>query len=91
MVPKEIKNDKEIYIKLEGVDSKETARRLTPKEAWLLEVDFKKYAAKSSAISLLGFSLIEEGSNLGEIIEVIEQGYKIGDRVLRPARVRVAR
>jgi molecular chaperone GrpE len=27
----------------------------------------------------------------GTIIEVIEQGYKIGDRVLRPARVRVAR
>ncbi len=27
----------------------------------------------------------------GEIIEVIQQGYKIGDRVLRPALVRVAR
>ena len=30
-------------------------------------------------------------SESGAIIEVIEQGYKIGDRVLRPARVRVAR
>jgi len=27
----------------------------------------------------------------GQIIEVIQQGYKIGDRVLRPAMVRVAR
>lgn len=27
----------------------------------------------------------------GEIIEVVQQGYKIGDRVLRPALVRVAR
>lgn len=71
-----IKNDKEIYIKLEGVDNKETARKLTPKEAWLLEDDFKKYAAKSSAISLLGFSLIDEGNNLGEIIEVIEQPHQ---------------
>lgn len=26
----------------------------------------------------------------GEIIEVVHQGYKIGDRVLRPAKVRVA-
>lgn len=27
----------------------------------------------------------------GQIIEVLENGYKIGDRVLRPARVRVAK
>ncbi|HZW03895.1 MAG TPA: nucleotide exchange factor GrpE [Anaerolineaceae bacterium] len=27
----------------------------------------------------------------GEIIEVVQQGYMIGDRVLRPAKVRVAR
>ena len=27
----------------------------------------------------------------GEIIEIVQQGYKIGDRVLRPALVRVAR
>jgi molecular chaperone GrpE len=27
----------------------------------------------------------------GEIIEVVQNGYRIGDRVLRPARVRVAR
>ena len=27
----------------------------------------------------------------GEIIEVIQQGYRLGERVLRPARVRVAR
>ncbi len=27
----------------------------------------------------------------GQIIEVIEQGYMLGDRVIRPARVRVAR
>jgi len=27
----------------------------------------------------------------GEIIEVVQQGYKLGDRILRPARVRVAK
>src|SRR5258706_7839201 len=43
-----IKNDKEVFIKLEGTDSKEAARKLTPKEAWLAEEDFKKFAAKSS-------------------------------------------
>ncbi len=29
--------------------------------------------------------------NCGEIIEVVRQGYKLGDRILRPAMVRVAR
>ena len=27
----------------------------------------------------------------GDVIEVVQQGYKIGDRILRPAMVRVAR
>ena len=27
----------------------------------------------------------------GEVIEVVRQGYKLGDRILRPAMVRVAR
>jgi len=27
----------------------------------------------------------------GEVIEVVQQGYKLGDRIIRPAMVRVAR
>jgi 16S rRNA processing protein RimM len=30
-----IKNDAEVYVKLEGIDSKEVARKLTPKEVWI--------------------------------------------------------
>ena len=72
-----IKNDREVYLKLEGIDTKETARKLTPKEAWLTEEDFKKYAAASSPIAMLGFHLIHEGNDLGEILEVIEQPHQI--------------
>ena len=72
-----IKNDKEVFLKIEGIDTKETARKLTPKEAWITEDDFKKFAAKSSPISLLGFHLINEGQDLGEILEVIEQPHQI--------------
>lgn len=72
-----IKNDAETFIKLDGIDTKETARKLTPKEAWITEVDFKKFAAKSSAIALLGFNLINEGVDLGEIMEVIEQPHQV--------------
>lgn len=72
-----IKSESETYIKLEGIDSKEIARKLTPKEAWLEEADFKKYAAKAAPISLLGFSMIDGDTNLGEIIEVIEQPHQV--------------
>ncbi len=72
-----LKNEQEIFVKLEGVDTKETARKLTPREVWLTEEDFKKFAAKSSPISLLGFHLISEEKDLGEIMEVIEQPHQI--------------
>ncbi|MES2429716.1 MAG: ribosome maturation factor RimM [Bacteroidota bacterium] len=72
-----IKNDAEVFIKVEGVDTKEVARKLTPKEVWITEEDFQKFAAKSSAIAMLGFHLINEGEDLGEILEVIEQPHQI--------------
>ena len=72
-----IKNDTEVFIKLEGIDTKEAARKLTPKEAWITEADFKKFAAKAAPIAMLGFHLINEEEDLGEIIEVIEQPHQV--------------
>jgi 16S rRNA processing protein RimM len=72
-----IKNDQEIFIKLEGIDTKETARKLTRKEVWLTAEDFKKFAAASSPIAILGFTMIDGTTDLGEIIEVIEQPHQI--------------
>lgn len=72
-----IKNDQEVFIKLEGIDTKEVARKLTPKEVWITEADFKKFAAQSSPIAMLGFSLINDGKDLGEILEVIEQPHQL--------------
>lgn len=72
-----IKSEDETFIKLEGVNDKETARKLTPREVWLAEDDFKKFAARSSPISLLGFNIINEGQDLGEILEVIEQPHQV--------------
>jgi 16S rRNA processing protein RimM len=71
------KNDSETYIKLEGIDSKEQARKLTPKEVWMTETDFKKFASTSAPISMLGYDLIDGKTNLGEIIEVIEQPHQV--------------
>ncbi len=72
-----IRSDKETVIKLEGIDIVETARKLTPKEVWLMEEDFKKFAVSSSPIALLGFNIINEGEDLGEILEVIEQPHQV--------------
>ena len=72
-----VKNDVEIFIKLEGIDTKETARKLTPKEVWITEEDFKKFACKAAPIAMLGFHLVNEAEDLGEIIEVIEQPHQV--------------
>jgi 16S rRNA processing protein RimM len=72
-----IRNDHETVIKLEGIDLVEAARKLTPKEVWLAEEDFKKFAAKSSPIALLGFNIINNNEDLGEILEVIEQPHQV--------------
>lgn len=71
------KNQEEVYVKLEGFNTKESARRLNQKDVWLLKADFEKFAAKSSPISLLGFMMINEGEEIGEIIEVIEQPMQV--------------
>lgn len=72
-----IRNDNETVIKLEGIDIVEAARKLTPKEVWLEADDFTKFASKSAPIALLGFNLINDGEDLGEILEVIEQPHQV--------------
>ncbi len=72
-----IKSEEEIYIKLEGVNTREAAMKLTQKAVWLPETDFKKFAAKSAPASLLGYTIIENNEPLGEILELIEQPHQL--------------
>lgn len=72
-----LKNEKEMYIKLEGVNTPEQAIKLIKKEVWLPEEDFKKYSSKSSPINLLGYQIVENKKPLGTILEVIEQPHQI--------------
>lgn len=76
-----IKNEEEIYIKLEGIAVKEAANKLTQKQVWLPEADFKKFSSKSSPISFLNYDIIEEGKVLGKIVEVIEQPHQVLCRI----------
>ena len=76
-----IKSEEEVYLKLEGVDNKETAGKLRQKEVWFTEEDFQKYSAKSAVLSLLGFHLIDEGTDRGAILEIIEQPHQLLARI----------
>ncbi len=76
-----IKSDNEVYLTLEGISNREAALKITQKEVWLPEADFKKFAAKSAPASLLGYSIIENDKELGSILEVIEQPHQMLCRI----------
>ena len=72
-----IKSETEIYLKLEGIDTREAAAKLSPKEVWMTEADFKKYAAKTAPVSLLGYTIINNKESIGKILELIEQPHQL--------------
>jgi 16S rRNA processing protein RimM len=76
-----IKNEEETYLKLEGIDTREAAAQLSQKEVWLPEPDFKKLAAKTAPVSLLGYTIIQDAEPLGQILEVIEQPHQLLCRI----------
>ena len=76
-----IKIDEEIYLKLQDVNNREAAIKLTQKEVWLTETDFKKFSAKTSPINLLGYTVVENSNELGTILEVIEQPHQVLCRI----------
>jgi len=76
-----IKSEEELLIKLEGVHTKEAAKKIIQHEVWLSEEDFMKHAAKSTPIFWVGFQLLDDGKKIGEIKEVIEQPHQILCRI----------
>jgi 16S rRNA processing protein RimM len=72
-----IKVADEIYVKLEGITSREAAARLVQKQVWLPEEDFKKMAAKTAPSSMLGYLIVNNNERLGEILELIEQPHQL--------------
>lgn len=72
-----IKSETEIYIKLESIDSRESAVKLLKKDTWLPMQDLKKYAAKTAPAGLLGYMIMSNDKPLGEILELIEQPHQL--------------
>ncbi|TCZ74950.1 ribosome maturation factor RimM [Flaviaesturariibacter aridisoli] len=75
------KSDEEVLLLLQDVDTREKALRLTQKDVWLAEPDFKKHSGKSAPISLLNYMIVEDGKELGIILEVIEQPHQVLCRI----------
>ena len=72
-----IKNEEEVYLKLDGVISKEKAAFLLKKGIWLEDSLVRKLAAKNAPLSLLGYMVVNEGIELASVLEVIEQPLQI--------------
>ncbi len=71
------KDETEMYVKTEGLDSREAARPILHKQVWLTDQDFRKLAGSSSPIALLGYTLVNDGEAVGVIEEVIEQPHQV--------------
>lgn len=72
-----IKTEQETYLKIETINTREAARKFIQKDIWMTTEDFEKHAKTSSPISLLGYHIIHNNEDLGEINEVIEQPHQL--------------
>lgn len=72
----QIKNQEELLIKLDGVDTPEAAKKFNQKIIWLRKEDFNKQVSKSATISLIGYTIINEKKFLGLIMEIVEQPHQ---------------
>lgn len=73
-----VKDHEHVFVKLEGVDTKEDARKLVQTPVYLLEEDFKKQTSSSSPLSMLGFLVKDkQQGELGLIEEVIEMPMQV--------------
>jgi len=72
-----VKNTGEWLVKLEETDTKEAARLLTRKNAWIERAVFDELADGFQPVSLIGYLVINRGEVLSEVEEVIEQPHQI--------------
>lgn len=77
LVASKAKSHEETYVEVEGVTTKEQAQKLVQKQVWLLDADFRRLAGNASPISLLGYTVFDDGNKIGVIDEVIEQPHQV--------------
>lgn len=75
------KSANEVLLKLETINTREAAAKLSQKEIWFTEQDFKKFSSKSAPANLLGYTIINNKEKLSEVLEVIEQPHQLLCRI----------
>jgi len=71
------KGEDDMYMKLEGIDSKESASKYMRREVWLREEEIQSHTQKSNPIGWVGFHVADQGRDLGPILEIIEQPHQV--------------
>jgi 16S rRNA processing protein RimM len=71
------KGDDELYLKLEGIDSKEAVSKYIRREVWLKEEEIQSHTQKNNPIGWVGYRVVDQGRDLGPILEVIEQPHQV--------------
>jgi 16S rRNA processing protein RimM len=71
------KEDDEFYLKLEGIDNKEAAAKYIRREVWLKEEEISIHIMKNNPIGWVGYRVLDQGRDLGPILEIIEQPHQV--------------
>jgi 16S rRNA processing protein RimM len=71
------KGSDELYLKLEGIDSREAASKYLRKEIWLKEEEIQVHTQKNNPIGWVGYRVMDQGKDLGPVLEVIEQPHQV--------------
>jgi 16S rRNA processing protein RimM len=72
-----IKSPEEVFLKLEGIDSKEAGAKLLRKDAWLREEEMSAHHSKTEPIHWVGYHLFDQNRELGPVLEVIVQPHQV--------------
>ena len=64
-------------MKLEGIDSKEAASKYIRREVWMKEEELQAHTRKNNPIGWVGYRVLDQGRDLGPILEVIEQPHQV--------------
>jgi 16S rRNA processing protein RimM len=71
------KGNEELYIKLEGIDSREAVSGLLRRDLWLKEEEIQTHTNKSNPIGWVGYNIVDQDKDLGSVLEVIEQPHQV--------------
>jgi 16S rRNA processing protein RimM len=71
------KGEDDLYLKLEGIDSKEAASKFMRREVWMKEEEVQMHTRKDNPIGWVDYRVVDKGKDLGLILEVIEQPHQV--------------